>query len=400
MKALFFENSLSKIMALKVASRFNRLAALSPLSPLQFSDITEPQLPNSRWVKVKNQACGLCGTDIHFMFMEMDPGCFPAALPGIRRKFLGHEVLSHVVEAGSDSGFAVGDRVVMRLDWPSCAQLELNPVCGPCASGNYMLCENLGKASLPLQDVGVGFSPYMVMHRSQPFGVPPELSDDHALLIEPTACAVHGVRKALPEAHHRVLVIGGGTIGLLTVAVLRKLVPDAQLDCYVRYPYQGALAQKLGAHPLQAGSDAYENVAHRTGARALTGHLGNRIVLGGYDVIFDTVGNDASLHDALRWVRGQGQVVLMGINFQPTKVDYTTIWNQEIRLTGINCHATESDGRTSFEHAAELLANGVVDPSLLLTHRLPVQRWKDAVRLFLNKSGAAATKIVLTHDVG
>ncbi len=52
-------------------------------------------------------------------------------------------------------------------------------------------------------------------------------------------------------------------------------------------------------------------MAEATGGRALRGYFGNQIVLGGYDTIFDTVGSDASLHDALRWVKGRGRVVLL-----------------------------------------------------------------------------------------
>jgi len=165
----------------------------------------------------------------------------------------------------------------------------------------------------------------------------------------------------------------------------------------VRYPYQAEAACEVGARAILSGKGNYQTVASATAGRALSGYFGNEIVLGGYDTIFDTVGNDASLHDALRWVRGRGRVVLMGINFMPGKVDYTTIWNQEIELSGINCHATESDGRNSFEHAAEILQAGRLDPSLILTHRLPMHRWKEAVKLFLNKGASKATKIVLEH---
>jgi len=397
MKALYFENDLLRIMALKATSKLNRLAALGPLSPLRYEEVPEPSLPNERWVKVRNLACGLCGTDIHFMFMEMDPKSFPAALPGIKKKYLGHELVGRVVEAGTESGFVVGNRVVMRLDWPSCAQLEIERPCRQCAEGNYMLCENLGIGRLPDGAVGGGFSPFMVMHRSQPCLVPDALSDDQALLLEPTACAVHGVGKASFRAGDKVLVIGGGTIGLLTASVIGHRHPEVTVHCLVRYPYQAEAACEVGARAILSGKGNYQTVASATAGRALSGYFGNEIVLGGYDTIFDTVGNDASLHDALRWVRGRGRVVLMGINFMPGKVDYTTIWNQEIELSGINCHATESDGRNSFEHAAEILQAGRLDPSLILTHRLPMHRWKEAVKLFLNKGASKATKIVLEH---
>lgn len=400
MKALFFDNDLPRILAVKAASKFDKLAPLSRISPVRYAEVPEPRLPNSRWLKVKNQACGLCGTDMHLIFMDMDPGCFPAATPGIARKFLGHELVGEVVEAGADAGeFRPGDRVAMRIDWPSCFQLEIDPPCPQCRAGHYMRCENLGQKNLPLRDVGGGFSPFMVMHRSQPFKIPPALSTDRALLLEPTASALHGVCKSTPRPGDRVLVIGAGTIGLLTTAIAKALAPEAEITCLARYPYQAEAAARAGAsHVVSDREDTYDALARLTHARAFKGYFGNRILLGGFDVIYDTVGNDQSLHDALRWARGGGSVVILGINFQPGKLDYSPIWHQEIRVTGINCHATETDGKTSFEHAAQLLLDPKFPVDGFITHRFPMRRYKDAVRTFLDKTHAKAIKIVLEHD--
>ena len=396
MKALYFQNRLAKVLALRVAERFNKYAALGPLSPLRYADVPEPQIPNARWLKVKNRACGLCGTDIHFMFMDMDPKTFSAAVPGIRKKFLGHELVGEVVETGTEvSGFVVGDRVAMRIDWPSCFQMEIDPPCPQCAAGNYMLCENPGRKPLPIEDAGGGFSPYMVMHRSQPYRIPDALSDDTALLLEPLASAVHGVLKAKPRPGEKVLVIGGGAIGLLCVAACRALAPGASVWCLARYPFQARVAEKLGATVIVEGPNLYQNIADITGARHAKGYFGNEILLGGFDRIYDSVGNDQSLGHALRWARGGGCVVLLGINFHPGKVDYSPVWCQEVNLVGINCHAAETDGRTSFDVAADLLCAGCVDAKDFITHRFPMHQYKDAVKTFLNKRESKSIKIVL-----
>jgi 2-desacetyl-2-hydroxyethyl bacteriochlorophyllide A dehydrogenase len=396
MKALYFENRLSKVMALKVAQRFDTYAALGRFSPLRYADIDEPAIPNPRWLKVRNRACGLCGTDIHFMFMDMDPKCFSAAVPGITKKFLGHELVGEVVETGAEvEGLAIGNRVAMRIDWPSCFQMEIDPPCRQCAAGNYMLCENLGQKPLPIENPGGGFSPYMVMHRSQPYRIPDALDDEAALLLEPMASAVHGILKAQPAPESKVLVIGGGTIGLLSVAALRGLAPGANVYCLVRYPFQAEVAEKLGARVIHEGPGVYQRVASITGARYAKGYFNNEILLGGFDIVYDSVGNDRSLHNALRWVKAGGDVVLVGINFKPGKLDYSPVWSQEVRLTGINCHATESGSRTSFDIAADLLAQGHVSPADIITHRFPVSQYRQAVKTFLNKRESKAIKIVL-----
>ena len=399
MKSLYFENKISKVIALKAASLFNRYAALGRFSPLSYADVAEPEIPNERWLKVKNRSCGLCGTDLHFMFMEMDPKCFPAAVPGITVKDLGHELVGEVVSVGNEVGeIAVGERVAMRIDWPSCFQMEIAPPCPRCATGDYMLCENLGKKPQTLEHTGGGFSAFMVMHRSQPYRIPDSLNHEQALLLEPMASALHGVLKAPPLSGEKILVIGGGTIGLLSVAAVRWLEPNAEVYCVVRHDFQAAVVEKLGGKVIYDGKELYPTIAKTTGARHHRGYFGNQILLGGFDTIYDTVCNDKSFNNALRWVRGQGRIVLVGINFQPGKIDYTTIWNQEIQLTGINCHAQEGDRGSSFDVAAGALSDGAVEPSDIITHHFPMREYKQAVKAFLNKRESKAIKIVLDHE--
>jgi threonine dehydrogenase-like Zn-dependent dehydrogenase len=398
MKALYFDNNLPKILALKALSVVDKYAAFGRFSPVRYADVPEPKLPNPRWLKVRNLACGLCGTDIHFLFMDMDPQCFSAATPGIARKFLGHELVGEIVEVGAEAdGWRVGERVALRIEWPSCFQLEIDPPCRQCRAGNYMLCENLGKKQLPLRDLGGGFSPHMVMHRTQPYRLPKNLSLDRALLLEPTASALHGVRKGAPRAGERALVIGAGTIGLLCVAIARALSPKTTIDCVARHPFQADAARRLGADEVVSGGKLYERLAARTGARYFRGYFGNEILLGGYDVVYDTVGNDRSINDALRWARGGGRAVILGINFHPGKIDYSAIWTQELQVTGINCHAMETASESSFDLAAKLLADPKFPVDELITHRFPLDRYQEAVKTFLDKEHGHAIKIVLEH---
>ncbi len=398
MKALWFENKLWRIAALKALQVFSRRAALGPFVPLRFGDIPEPTIPNPRWIKVRNTSCGLCGTDLHFMMADMNPGCFPAALPGVAKKFLGHELVGEVVETGAEvNSLAKGDRVAMRIDWPCCTQLESDPPCAQCAAGNYALCEDFGATAPTTPDMGGGFSPMMVMHQGQAYKIPETLDDGAAVLLEPMASAVHGVLKTNPQAGDRVLVLGAGTIGLLSIAALRVLAPEVSVYSLARYPFQTRVAEALGATVIHEGTDLYQRVAKAGDARYVKGRFGNEILLGGFDVVYDTVGSDRTLRNAMRWTKAGGCVVLMGINFKPGKLDYSPIWCQEVRVVGINCHAKEHNGQTSFDMAADVLAQcrGLSDD--LITHRFPMARYKEAVRAFRAKGKSEAIKIVLEH---
>ena len=91
-------------------------------------------------------------------------------------------------------------------------------------------------------------------------------------------------------------------------------------------------------------------------------------------------------------------MVIIGINFSPGKIDYSPIWNQEICVTGMNCHADEEKGKNSFDIALELIMKKKVNLSGMITHRFKMKDYKKAARLFLNKGKEKAIKIVMKHD--
>ncbi len=423
MKALYFENDPIRYALYRAARLVHPFPRLGPLSPVRYAEVPEPALPGPQWLKVRNIACGLCGTDVHFMQMDMSPKSYSTALPGIKRKYLGHECVGEVVEAGLEvEGFRVGDRVAMPMDWPCCAQMGIEPPCRQCAAGSPMLCENLGLGTVPapiggvssshtgsagipagsfgmFNAVGGGFSPRMAVHRSQLFKGPAALGNDAATLLEPMACAAHGVLKAadhlVPGA--RVLIIGGGTIGLLAAAACKALAPGVGVFASVRYPFQAKVAEALGARVLSGDGNIYARSARATNGRHIKGMFGNEIILGGFDVVLDTIGGEASFEQSLRLARPHGRVVLLGINFSPGRLDYSPIWAREIEVTGINCHCIENDGRSTFEIAAEVLEKTPELPGLIITHRFAMDEYRQALRAFMNKRESGAIKIVMGH---
>jgi threonine dehydrogenase-like Zn-dependent dehydrogenase len=401
MKALYFDSDMTRIVLTKALSLVYPNAPLSRFSPVRYAEVPEPDLPGENWVKVKNTMCGLCGSDIHFMFLEIDPKTAPAAVPPIRRKFLGHELVGEVVKSGRGAPeFAAGDRVILRIDWPSCYQKEARPMCRECREGNYLLCEEPGWDGAP-DNQGGGFSPYMVVHKSQLVKIGPDVPDRDAVLIEPVACSVRAALKRPPAAGERVLVLGAGTIGLTMIMVLRAIAPEAEVWVVARYPHQADAARRLGAAGVILGRDPYAKVAEATGGRHFKGMFGNEMVIGGFDVIYDTVGNDRSLTDALRWTRAGATVVIVGINFMPKRLDYTPLWYQEVALTGINCHGQETfrgKSMTSFDVALTLYREGKLDFSGMITHVFPMDDFRHAIKVFFDKKRHAAVKVVLTHQ--
>jgi len=245
---------------------------------------------------------------------------------------------------------------------------------------------------------GGGFSEFMVAHRSQWVKLPDDFTEDQVLMTEPVAVAVHAVFKHMPRPGERALIIGAGTVGLNILQVIKALEPEASVTVLARYPAQDDMARRLGADAVIRGGDPYSAVAEQTGGRLFNGMMGSRMILGGYDLIHDTIGSGTTFEDSLRWVRRKGAIVLSGVQMAASKVDLAPIWHQEIQITGINCHGQEDfagASRTSFDWAIELIRDGKVATAPFISHRFPLTEFKRAVEVMTRKGREPTFKIVL-----
>lgn len=396
-QSVYVDINLWKIALTQALAKFSKSALWGPFSPLKIADLPEPRLPGPEWVKVRVLSCGLCGSDLHLLKLDLNPRSSIAAIPGTDRIFLGHELHSEVIEIGSAvTDLQLGDKLSFLGFFPNCGALGIEP-CRPCANGNYTLCLNPHKGKLPANRGG-GFSEFMIAHRSQWVKLPSDFTEDQALLTEPVAVAVHAVLKSPPQPGDRVLIIGAGTVGLNILQVTKALQPEARVTMLARYETQEEIARRLGADTVIRGGDPYQAVADDTQGTLFNGMMGSRMMLGGYDIVHDTVGSGATFQDALRWVRGKGSVVLSGVELATPKFDFSPIWHQEIHVTGINCHGSERFGgvsRTSFDLAIELIRQGKIETERLISHRFPLSRLRDAVETMTHKGKEPTFKIVV-----
>ncbi len=377
-------------------------AYFSSFAPLQVQNLPRQPLPAANWVRVRNSLAGICGSDLHQIFVDGDFSIAPAALPGHSHSYPGHEVVGEVIEVGEEvQSLHVGDRVVLRHG-PNCLTAGVQPLCRACAGGNYALCEN---GSLPgPQPVGGGWSEEMLLHEQQLFPISPMLADAQAVLLEPSAVAVHAVLRRLPRAGERVLIIGAGTIGLLTLQVLCALAPDAQVHVMARHAFQVERAAIMGAKIIYP-RNSYQQIARLTSARLYRGLAGNTMLMGGYDVIFDTIGSRRTTSDALRWTRAGGTVVMVGVNLHQMRVDLTPIWYQEINLIGTMGHGMENwplgtaEQRSTFEITTELIANEQIHPEELITQRYTLSDYRVALLDAKKKTSNRAIKVVFDFSL-
>ncbi len=398
MRAIYVDKDIPRVLLTKAISPLWPDFVWTPLSAARVADLPDPPLPGPRWLRLRNRICGICASDLSLLFVHADPSIAPAALPATERFYLGHEVVSEVIEVGPGvTRFKVGDRVLMdtHFEGANCETLEIEPKCRYCEAGNHHFCVN--KSEPGPRGVGGGFGDTYVTHETAVRAVPPDLPLDQAVLTEPISVGVHGVMRFPPQAGEKVLVIGAGIIGLVTVMALRALVPDVEIAVIARHPHQQEMAERLGAdHILR--SARYEDIARLAGGRFFSAPLNKGVVIGGFDVIYDCVANPRTTNDALRWVRAGGKVVMIGAHMAPMpKVDLTPIWYHQVDLVGTYGHgmdAWKGETKHTYEWVYDLYRAGKLDTDGLITHRFPLDEYRRAIDVATHKKREKAIKVV------
>lgn len=376
---------------------------------LRLGHIPKPGLPMSSWVRVRPLLSGICGSDLSTVAGKSS--LYLSAF--VSFPFVpGHEVVGQVVETGSGvTGVAVGDRVVIEPAL-GCVVRGIQDMCFPCQEGHYANCEQVldGDVSPGIQtgfchDTGGGWGEELVAHEWQLHRVPDNVPNEAAVLTEPLSCAVHGVLGAQISEGERVLVIGCGTLGLLTIAAVRALVPGCTIVAIAKYTHQRELARALGADYLALpGQAGYEQLARVSGATLHPLPLGKPAVLGGLDIAFECAGAPAAVEDAMRWTRSQGRVIVMGM---PTtgKLDWTPLWYQELDVKGAYLYSLERSGEgqvRTFQLALSLLSKeGYAERlSALVRHRFPLRQYRRAIATAMSPGGSESIKTVFDFTEG
>jgi threonine dehydrogenase-like Zn-dependent dehydrogenase len=397
MRTMVLEVSIPRIVLTRLLGRVWQSAAFWPTSPLHLMDMADPPLPAPDWVRVRNRLCGVCGSDLHQLFVDASLNVAPVALPSHQRIYLGHEMVGEVVEVGpAVTGFRIGDRVVRWGRADDCQARGRVDLCPACARGHRVLCQF---ASEPKEHepVGGGFGDTFVSPASVLLPVPMLLSDKQAIFTEPAAVAIHAAWRRPVNAGERVLVIGCGTIGYLLIQAVLALQPRCEITAVAQFPWQAEMALACGAAQVfLSRDDGFAEVARLTGARLYEGRGGNRMLLGGFDVVFDVVGTESTLNSALRWTRAGGAVVLVGVNLHRMHLDVTPVWYQEVDLIGAVGHDVvmwRGETLSVFELAMRWMQEGILDCEGLLTHCFPLGAYRQAFAVAVDKQKYKSVKV-------
>jgi L-iditol 2-dehydrogenase len=408
MKAVRFRKNIPKYLATRALSSRIKSISTSPLSCVSLVEMPIPAMMNDQWLRIKTLRSGICATDLSVLNGTTNLSLEPF---GSAEFILGHEIVGEIIEKPSGvKHLREGDRVAIEPTL-SCITRGIQNRCVNCRRGMPNLCSNIiaGDLSPALsigfnKETGGGWGEYLSAHVSQVYKLSDRISSDEGVFAEPLSVALHSVLRRYPPNRGIALVMGTGTIGLLTIAVIRMLRLRCKIIATGRYAFQRDKALELGANIVvdPAKEDIYEVIARETKARILKPSIGKRVVEGGVHCVYDTITTNETIDDALRLTRAGGAVVLVGAAGTARGIDLTPVWFREIDLLGSVIYGTESfrgRKRKTFEMALEFLERNKKLPlGSLITHRFRLDEWKRAIRTAQARRSQKSIKVVFTME--
>jgi len=311
-------------------------------------------------VLLKVHSCGVCRTDIH-----LHHGEFMAGFPLIP----GHEFVGEIAAVGKDvTGFKPGDRV--------CADnTELCGHCYYCRRNQPLYCENF--YSLGVNGPG-GFAEYVAVNHDKVFHLG-DLSYDQGVLVEPTACAVHGLDMMDVKPGDDILLFGTGPTGII-LAQLLKHAGAANLVVVASDERKLAVVKELGADETV--------VMNRSDYAAHESKLFEQFPKG-FDMVIDATGAKEVIQQMPKFAKMGAKIVIYGVASVSDEITISPyeVFRKELKIIG-------SFAQTHcFDRAIAFIRNGIVKTDGLITHRFKLEDFGKAIEQV--ETGRGHIKVVV-----
>jgi len=346
-----------------------KAAVLVAREKIEVKEVEAPQ-PGSREVLVAPKYTGICGTDIHIYQGEFEGR---VRYPTI----VGHEFAGIVEEVGEGvESIAAGDKVCIDPIIP-CME------CTACREGSLSACKNLKLRGV---DLDGGLAEAAVVGADQVFKLPERVSVKDAAMVEIFSVATHAVRRGRIDPADFVVVLGAGKLGLSILSVLKTtgagtiVITDLQ-------DYRLDAARQIGADVCinAADKDTVKEVLSLTGGR-------------GADRVFEAVGHaekSASglppIAEAAEMIRNAGRIVVLGQGPDMAPVFWRSFVWKEATIVASRV------SRGEFPRAISMIESGLLDPSHIVTHEVPLEYVPDAFRM-LAEGTEEALKVIVKID--
>ena len=313
--------------------------------------------PGPGQVRVSVAYTGICGTDLHIFHGAMDQR---VTMPAV----IGHEMSGRIAALGPDVvDWAIGDPVTV-MPLLSCGN------CPACQRGHSHICQRLN--FLGIDSAGSMQSSWTVPSHvlvRLPIDVPLEL----AALVEPTAVAVHDVRRGAVTATDRVVVVGGGPVGILVALATRTV--DADVVVLEIDEHRRGIAASLGLTVMDPSSPDLAAFIDEWTAGA------------GADVAFEVSGSAGGVTAATHVLGVRGRLVMVAIHSTPREVDLFRVFWRELTIIGARVYE-----RRDFEAAVQLVSTEDIPVRALISQIVPID---EASAAFTALETGAAMKILV-----
>lgn len=363
MKALQFHASVPRYALARLLGKRYSISAL----PLTLKELPAP-VPPPGWTRVDVRLSGICGSDLANLYGKQSPRLTAFfSLPAV----FGHEIV----------GECEGARVVVN-PLLGCHEKGREP-CPACARGEEQRCLEVGEGPQVGSMIGFdrtfpgGWSEQVVCRPEKLCPVPDSVPDTRAVLTEPYAVALRGIKLAFEASWPaEILVIGSGTIGLLSISVLRQLGYTGQLHVVARHAHQAELAKRLGADRLHG---SVPEASQAVGARSYPAVIGPPAWRGGFSAVINAAGSSSSLAAASWAVVEGGTLLLLGAPGVIVGHDFSAYWFRELTLLGSYTYTHQQ-----FKEALTLLA-AAAELDTLVGQPFALGDWPAAIRAVVGR---------------
>ncbi len=321
-------------------------------------DYSLPELQKNELL-IKVACCGVCGTDRHIY-----EGKAPSSIPVI----LGHELSGIIADCGdNDPGFRIGSRVAVNPNI-HCGY------CDYCKRGKVHFCENHKALGVTLNG---GFAEYTIVPKTQAYLLPDDFDLSIASFAEPLSCCLRGIQHADIKPGNKVVIIGGGTIGLLMVQ-LAKNAGASNITLVEPDPLKRITGKELGADftfdPSEPdlGLKIKENLPSQT------------------DVIIECVGKSETVEHAVQLAGRGTKIVIFGLAPSDHNVTLNLQYLFRNELMILNSYLNPF----TFAPAIDLLVAGRVNVRKLISGRIALN---DINSIFHNSSNSSIKQQIINN---
>lgn len=408
MKAIVANFSSGREALGRVRSRLFGRADSSHGISVELADIPEPTIIGQDWVKIRTIMSGISEMDEGLVLRHNHFSWAPyLAFPFVP----GNENMGIVTETGAGiADIEIGERAVVDPIL-SCKPRGLDRLCPSCAGGEPSWCLNFAGGSIgpgimigACPETGGGWGGSFLAHRSQVKLIPRDMESDQAVLVPVFARAVKAVLCHPPADGEKVVIVGGGSLGLLMLIALEALRPGTNVLLIAEHSFEADAAARFSKAEVAVShgpGTAFEDVAKFAGATVRYNRPGRTNIEGGADLVYETTGKGEYIEDAVRFAGEGKRLVLAGFS-QPSGIDLGPVWFKgiEIRTSGfsgaVSYHNSVSD---VFDLTLELVRSNPLPVSEILTHRFRLEDYRQAFAAIENRASSKAIKVIFHQAV-